>query len=378
MAVVIGLSPIGSWAAVSPPLSWSERLNILNPPKGAVLRDHFQKQPPRSLPASPSHHNLLRTSEQIRRGDPLPLAGLRVALDPGHIGSAPWDNWEVKWVQSDDGSLTLREGMLVLQACLLLKQKLEGQGAQVFVTRSAPRPVNPAYTHSSLRKIELEERARVIREFRPDLTLIIHMDMVAPTNLTPAQKKQRPAETWVNRKNGTGVNWVKSYVAGNMSNYFLKRYPEYMDKALGHALDPHAWSGSVLLSRQLNRSIHKNLGIPIAPDGGTGFVRLPRETQGVYARGLALSLDLMDHPVAYVESLYYNGAAEFDRLSRRPFTMLVDGVSVPYSQRLKDLASALDAGIIAFVRAYDPAQVTTPIEPSKKRKKGLFKRAPRD
>jgi hypothetical protein len=70
-----------------------------------------------------------------------PLNGLRVAIDPGHIGG-PWAQMEERSTRYK-GSAPVQEGDLNLITGRLLKQELTGMGASVFVVRDSTEPVTP-------------------------------------------------------------------------------------------------------------------------------------------------------------------------------------------------------------------------------------------
>jgi hypothetical protein len=70
-----------------------------------------------------------------------PLGGLRVALDPGHIGGK-WAKMEERWFKIDD-SHPVQEGDLTLQVARILARKLRGLGATVSFVRNQLQPVTP-------------------------------------------------------------------------------------------------------------------------------------------------------------------------------------------------------------------------------------------
>jgi len=85
-----------------------------------------------------------RTPEEFRaEPHPLdkPLSGLRVAIDPGHIGG-PWAQMEERSTRYH-GSAPVQEGDLNLITGRLLKQELTNLGASVFVVRNSTEPVTP-------------------------------------------------------------------------------------------------------------------------------------------------------------------------------------------------------------------------------------------
>ena len=68
-----------------------------------------------------------------------PLAGLRVALDPGHLGGK-WAKMEERWFQVGD-SKPVQEGDLALHVARLLATRLRNLGATVSFVRNKPGPV---------------------------------------------------------------------------------------------------------------------------------------------------------------------------------------------------------------------------------------------
>jgi hypothetical protein len=85
-----------------------------------------------------------RTPAEVRTiSHPLdkPLNGLRVAIDPGHIGG-PWAQIEERSTRYH-GSAPVQEGDLNLITARLLKQELTTMGASVFLVRDSTKPVTP-------------------------------------------------------------------------------------------------------------------------------------------------------------------------------------------------------------------------------------------
>ncbi len=70
-----------------------------------------------------------------------PLSGLRIALDPGHLGGK-WAKMEERWFQVGD-SPPVQEGDLALRVARLLGPRLRKLGAQVSFVRNRAQPVTP-------------------------------------------------------------------------------------------------------------------------------------------------------------------------------------------------------------------------------------------
>lgn len=142
--------------------------------------------------------------ELPERDSKVPLQGVRIALDPGHIGGK-CAKMEERWFQIDEG-IPVMEGEMTLLVAQLIKPKLEALGADVFLTREANRPItrkrSPHFKALAKAKVEalaLEEsltdrfadklfyrtaeiraRARKVNEsIQPDLVVALHFNAEA-------------------------------------------------------------------------------------------------------------------------------------------------------------------------------------------------------
>lgn len=130
-----------------------------------------------------------------------PLAGLHIAIDPGHIGGE-WAKMEERWFLVGDG-LPVCEGDMTLKVAELLKPQLEQLGATVSLVRDSAEPVttlrpeslaseaqdahaSPEDSPASLRRFaerlfyrtaEIRARANLVNQtIRPDLVLCLHFN----------------------------------------------------------------------------------------------------------------------------------------------------------------------------------------------------------
>ena len=83
-----------------------------------------------------------------------PLSGLRIALDPGHLGG-PWAKMEERWFQVGQ-SLPVTEGDMTLRVARVIAPRLRELGAKVSFVRNSTEPVTP------LRPDDFKELARKI------------------------------------------------------------------------------------------------------------------------------------------------------------------------------------------------------------------------
>jgi N-acetylmuramoyl-L-alanine amidase len=68
-----------------------------------------------------------------------PLSGLRIALDPGHLGGK-WAKMEERWFQVGN-TQPIQEGDLTLKVARLLAPRLRESGAKVYFIRNSNEPV---------------------------------------------------------------------------------------------------------------------------------------------------------------------------------------------------------------------------------------------
>lgn len=344
---------------------------------------------PLSAPGIPEGIADRLRSAALGNSDQQPLLGLRIAIDPGHMGGEFWDEHTGKWIENPQGR-RISEGLIVLQTALLLEKELTALGAEVMLTRRTLEPVQEVplqsldltqYGRLELRQSTLQswfqellaeapagselfqafdEHARVkqafaersrtrhfigtadtdaraekIHAFDADLTLILHYDVrvsdASPHGLNPAD-----------------YNATKAYVPGA---FVPEELSSRQDRALfaKHLLSREAWDASVRLSREIVGAIHRDLKVALDPTGGT-YTRLVEP--GVFSRNLALNRRLSGRAFSFLEILYYNGPSEFNRLSRADHSMAIGGVDYPYSNRLIEIARTIRRGVVETVRSY--------------------------
>jgi len=78
-------------------------------------------------------------AESLSPNSELPLSGVKIAIDPGHLGGT-WAKMEERWFQIGN-AIPVAEGDLTLRVAQILAPRLESLGAKVTLIRSAPGPV---------------------------------------------------------------------------------------------------------------------------------------------------------------------------------------------------------------------------------------------
>ena len=95
----------------------------------------------------------------------LPLSGVKIAIDPGHLGGS-WAKMEERWFQIGN-SIPVVEGDMTLRVAQILAPRLESLGATVTLVRSAPGPVTTVRPEALKAQAEASLRERGVTNLRP-------------------------------------------------------------------------------------------------------------------------------------------------------------------------------------------------------------------
>lgn len=305
-----------------------------------------------------------------------PLKGLKVAIDPGHIaGDMETARLEKKFLDmkpDSSGKLSqpvqIAEGKLTLHTALLLKHSLEQAGAVVMMTRSKPNETAfgktfdewikkdlPAYADSMQRaarmtaeqraallkspkrdlfrkvffELELQERARKINAFKPDLTVIVHYN-VDETNTA-----------W---KQPTVKNFNMAFVPGSfMKNEMSSREArlEFLRLVVTDDIE-----SSIQLSSLAVKAFEDDLKVPAAGERDAKYLYeacMVTPAKGVFARNLTLTR-LVHGPLVYGETLYQDNINECLALQRTD----AQWNDLATSSRIKQVADAYFKAIVKY------------------------------
>jgi N-acetylmuramoyl-L-alanine amidase len=322
--------------------------------------------------------------------DDQPLQGLRIALDPGHMGSDNWDQITGKWVHDVATGRKLSEGVLNLQTAMLLETQLTQLGATVMITHRTLAPVSqqdyaafdvhaegldrlreqsmlpwfqaliaqasdgPAlfnlfsaskdFQHlfaeinrgTYYNDSDLQARVDVIAAFQPDLTMMIHYDTSAPA---PDQHALDPGPA--GHRDGSKV-----YIPGAFDSTEMASRTDRVEFAK-MVLDDSPWKASHAFAHEVVNTLSTNLGIPLEKNSPGITTQVE---PGVFSRNLYLLKKYRNSAVAYVECLFYNDRGEFNQIYNATHPMKIGGESHPYSDRVAQVADSLKQGIVQFVK----------------------------
>jgi len=296
-----------------------------------------------------------------------PLQGLRICLDPGHIGGE-WSNVEERYfkIRKDP---PIEEATLNIITCQHVERSLIEAGAEVVWTKKDYQPVtdlrpkdlvweglqllfrrNPkAYTSFSKSKLlyelgwnaelafyrpaEIGARARVVEKLNPDFTICLHY------NAAPWRNPKRPRLLKANK--------LIVFVLGSFMADELK-YDDQKFSLINKVLED-SFALEEGLSTSIAESLQTTLELP--PENYTSFAAAQRINGNpyVWTRNL-LANRLFPSPTIFVESPYMNDASVYARLQAGDYDgeRQVQGVMVRSLYR--DYAESVSQGIIEFYR----------------------------
>lgn len=286
-----------------------------------------------------------------------PLEGVKIAIDPGHIGGA-WAKMEQRWYQMPGEPTAVMEGEMTLATAQLLKTSLEALGAAVSLVRdkteplTATRPQDYAAVTTSpqqaelffYRKAEIRARAdRVNQQLQPDLLVCLHYN----------------AEPWGDpaKPELVEVNHLHLIVNGHYSPEEMElddvRY-EMLERVF-----QRSEREELRLADAVARSLASATGLPPYDYGhghmaGNAHRPLP-ENPYVWARNL-MANRLYQCPVIFTEPYVMNSREIYERVAAGDY----EGEKLVAGKMRKSLfreyADAVTEGIKAHFAAHRPVK----------------------
>ncbi len=286
-----------------------------------------------------------------------PLAGLKIAIDPGHLGGS-WAKVEERWFRVGN-SKPVTEGDMTLYVAKLLVPRLKALGAEVFLTRSKPGPVTTArpdklkdaakralvdkdkpITPESLqdeserlfyRVSEIRRRAKFVNEsIRPDLVLCLHFN----------------AEAWgnENRPELVDVNHLHFLITGSWSAEELT-YEDHRFDMLNKLLSG-AFPEELQVTDAIAKSMARETGLPPYVYKESNATKVG-DNPYIYARNL-LANRLFVCPVVYVEPYVMNSRAAFARIQVGDYEGRKNFAGVPRKSIYREYADSVVAGLVDY------------------------------
>ena len=299
-----------------------------------------------------------------------PLSGLRIALDPGHLGGG-WAKMEERWFQVDS-TPPVQEGDLTLKVARLLAPRLRELGAKVFFVRNSNEPVTekrPDDFRELARKIlirngvpqpsadvldpndpekeqtirwqseilfyrysEIRRRAALVNfKLHPDLVLCLHFN----------------AEGWGNPNNPmlTDINHLHLLVNGS----YLPQELEFDDERFEmiRRLLSHAYDEELPLADTIAGTMARETQLPPYQYPTTNSTTKVGTSGYVYARNL-LATRLYRCPVVYCEPYVMNSKDAFARIQAGDYegTRTINGLE--RKSIFREYADSVADGLVEY------------------------------
>jgi N-acetylmuramoyl-L-alanine amidase len=326
-------------------------------PPHASYRLAFRTAGPRTAPA-----RYWRTAAELPPAPAgKPLAGVRVAIDPGHIGG--------EWADVEERNLVVgknppvREGDLTLAVAKLLKPRLEALGATVLLVRETTAPLtklrpadllaeaaatlaaNPETRVEKLanrlfyRTAEIRARADLVNDtLKPDLVLCLHFN----------------ADAWGSPANPLMVD--RSHLHLLVNGAYADAEVRLADQrfALLHKLLQGTHAEETLIASAVATTMAAATSLPPFkyPAGGDTARPIPGEPY-VWARNL-LANRLYECPVVYTEPYVMNSRSDYARILAGDYDGLrsIGGTARP--SIFREYADSLAAGLARHFSQHRP------------------------
>lgn len=316
-------------------------------------------------------------------GPALPvLQGLRVAIDPGHLGGTmEFAQMERKYVKLRKGAvpgypaeIQFNEGNLTVATAIMLQEKLEASGAKVLLTRDtiaesafgmgfdawkdslfrptlkkvaaengwnqekiewwANEATDEQIFHGIFKNEDLKERSRLINSFDPHITLFLHYN-IEESNEADNDKYLTPQKS----------NYSMAFVPGSFMKNELDSLDEQVDFL--RILLVEDLDGSVDFSATVLDKIIRHLQVPpVANDADLKYIQnasMATTEAGIFARNLSLTR-LVQGKMCFAEPLLQDNEKEAIRLNS--IDLRLPGMRT--SLRCKQTAEAYFQGILAW------------------------------
>ena len=281
-----------------------------------------------------------------------PLANLRIAIDPGHIGGE-WAKMEERWFVVGDGQ-PVCEGDMTLRVAKLLMPKLQALGANVTLVRDKNEPVTQLRPSSLLtlakdsaipgtpespqklaerlfyRTAEIHARAKLVNEsIKPDIVLCLHFN----------------AEAWGDPKAPTLIDRTHLHLLVNGAYNDDEVILADQRFALLHKLLQRTQQEEILVGADVANSFAEISGLPpyqYLPEN-TNVRPIPGQPY-LWARNL-LANRLYDCPVIYIEPYVMNSKVDYERIQAGDYAGLREIKGLMRPSIFQEYAEALTQGL---------------------------------
>ena len=291
-----------------------------------------------------------------------PLANLHLALDPGHVGGI-WAEWEWRNFRISKEDHWVREGELVLEVALRIRNHLTRLGAKVTLLREDYQPINPKTfidywalaaaeemppTELSLKaqldhalavrnraiyfaivRDEIAERARLVNEvIQPNALISLHINAAA----WPDEAAKQLVDS----------DHAHVLIFGCLSEAELASPRQQV--RLARKLSNGSGPVEARLGAALGSALVEATGLPASNYLGYNAVRIDPEVPSLWARNLML-LRLVDCPTVLMEPYISNSHSSYARI-QKALNAREYHEPLPADDILVEYADAVVAGVL--------------------------------
>jgi len=300
------------------------------------------------------------------------LAGVRIALDPGHIGGS-WARMEERFLLIDrQKDWPVQEGALNVYVSRLIRDRLVASGAEVILVKDDFEPMSslrpdtllaeqkelpppdPRFSHlpevfveaarrDALRKKierdfyradEIAARAKYVNQvIKPDVTLCVHFNATGWGD-----------EKTLYEENGLTFFINGNYLAGELTNDDQKYY--LLNKLLERSHETELG-----LSQAICDAFVNSTGLPPSYDGYAGTtMRAAGTNYYIFTRNLAASRQF-DGPVIFLEPYFMNNRIVYARIQAGDYDGEREFEGKMYPSIFREYADAVAGGVAAYYAA---------------------------
>ncbi len=295
----------------------------------------------------------------LRANSSKPLQGIRIAVDPGHIGGK-WVTWDDRHFKVGRDTLSVNEGEMTLKVAKILERDLTLLGAEVILTRTSNNPVtterietlqDEAVNYLKERKIvpssgliastakkmfaissEIRSRGNLVNEsIQPDIALCLHFNASPATSRRPAFRSPNHLHLLIN-----GC-YSKGEIAEDDTRFEMVM--RIVQRVYYEELD---------LSDEISRTMKKETRLPAFHYDGTNGMAV-NDNDLVWARNL-LANRVFFCPVVFFEPYCMNNREIYGRVQEGEYAGLREINGIYRKNIYQEYADGITAGLVNYYR----------------------------
>lgn len=287
-----------------------------------------------------------------------PLEGLRVAIDPGHIGGK-WVTWDDRHFRIGKDTIEVREGEMTLRVAKILERDLSLLGATVLLTRDSNNPV----TEERVETLQEEARAYLVqRGAVPSSSLIASTakKMFAISSEIRTRGEQlnariQPdialclhfnASPWGRRPSFRSSNHLHLLINGCYSRGEMSEDDTRFEMIM--RIVQRVYHEELALADELSETMQKETRLPAFHYDGTNGMAV-NDNEFVWARNL-LANRVFFCPVVFFEPYCMNHREIYDRVQEGEYDGLREINGVYRKNIYQEYADGITAGLVNYYR----------------------------